>query len=185
MNSPPLRVLVVSEDRMLLRQTSRSLDMFGYRVQQVAEMERARVALEGELPHVMILDAATHEEAMRWLRQLTPTTNSSPYVYTMLLLGRTTPRGLVDAVAAGADDFLQKPMVYGELQVRLRAAARAVEQERRFRQQEGVDLLTGVPNREAFTQSLQYRSRGNGKTQRQKAQEGHIAATLGFCIFKS
>ena len=161
MNSLPLRVLVVSEDRSLLRQVSRFLNMFGYRVQQAAEMEHARAALQGEPPHVMILDAAENEEAIHWLSEQSPNPGCSAHVHTLLLLGRPTARGIIDAVAAGADDFLESPIVFGELLARLRAAARSIELERRVRQQEGVDPLTGLPNREKFLQLLRRRSQGN------------------------
>ncbi len=156
MSSPPLRVLVVSDNRGLLRHTSRFLNMFGYRVQQVAAVERARAALDGEPPHVLILDAAVGERAMQRLCQQASVAAPYGYVYTLLLVDGGTSRSLVDAMAAGADDFLQTPIDGGELLARLRAAARAVELECRVHQQKGIEPLTGLPNREAFSQSIRH-----------------------------
>ncbi|MBN2296790.1 MAG: diguanylate cyclase [Pirellulales bacterium] len=163
MSSQPLRVVVVSEDRKLLRQTSRFLNMFAYRVLQVAEMKHVRFALEGERPHVMIIDAAANEDTIRWLCEQVSQDESSEHVHTLLLLDNATPRAIVDSMSAGVDDFLQKPLVYGELLTRLRAAVRAVELERRIKQQEGIDPLTRLPNREAFSQLLRSHSQDNEK----------------------
>jgi len=159
MSSPTLRVLVVSENRKLLRQTSRFLNMFGYCVQQVAGTERARTALAGERPHVLILDASDGDEAIHWLgRQGVKAEDGSSHLYTLLLTGQANRRTLADAMAAGVDDFLHAPMVFGELLTRLRAAARTIERERRIGQQEGIDLLTGLPNREACCHELRSRT---------------------------
>ncbi len=154
MSSTPLDVLVVSDNRSVLRETSRFLTMFGYRVQPVAGMQRARAALEARLPSILVLDAAGREQSLPELcRQLAPAT-ASPRVCTLALAGRLTSRLAAEAMAAGVDDFLQMPLVHGELLARLRAAGRAVEQERRIARQDGVDPLTGWPNRETFQETL-------------------------------
>ena len=52
------------------------------------------------------------------------------------------------------DDFLAKPLVYGELLVRLRAGARTLEFERRLREQASAEPLTGLPGSTAFYDRL-------------------------------
>lgn len=54
----------------------------------------------------------------------------SEYVYIILLTARSQSENLVEAMEAGADDFLAKPCNPKELKVRLRAGERIIELER-------------------------------------------------------
>jgi two-component system NtrC family sensor kinase len=54
---------------------------------------------------------------------------STPYVYTILLTSQTGNENLVEAMEAGADDFIAKPCDPNELRVRLRAGQRIVQLE--------------------------------------------------------
>lgn len=162
MSFPPLRVLVISDDRRLLRQTSRFLNTFGYRVQLADGCEQGQIVLEDEPPHVMILDVAGGEQTVRSLSEQAAAAEPGRFVYTLVLLDAAGSGEVADLMAAGADDFLRKPVVYGELLTRLRTAARTIEQERRFRRQQGVDPLTGMPNREAFEETVRRYGRRAG-----------------------
>ena len=153
-SSPPLTVMVVAKDRGILRHLSRFLNTFGYRVRQVADSERALSLLETDPPDLLIADA---EPAFRKTLEFCGRASGQErlqYVYTLLLINPKTSINLVEALEAGVDDFLCKPLVYGELLVRLRAGARALEFERRVRQQADVDPLTGLPSRAAFYERL-------------------------------
>ena len=50
-----------------------------------------------------------------------------PYVYVILLTGRSTKEDVVKGLESGADDYLTKPFNPNELQVRLRAGARILQ----------------------------------------------------------
>src|SRR5439155_18284029 len=50
-----------------------------------------------------------------------------PYVYTILLTGRSDTRDVVQGLDAGADDYVTKPFDSNELRVRLRAGRRHLE----------------------------------------------------------
>jgi diguanylate cyclase (GGDEF)-like protein len=163
MSLPPLRVLVISDDRRLLRQMSRFLNTFGYRMQLAAGCEQGRIALENAPPHVMILDVGGGEQTVRSLWEQAAAAEPGRFVYTLVLLDAAGPSEVADLMAAGADDFLRKPVVYGELLVRLRAAARTIEQERRFRRQEGIDPLARMMNREAFEEAVGRHGRTAGE----------------------
>ena len=77
------------------------------------------------------------------------------HVYTLLLVEEPQSREMVEALESGVDDFLCKPLVFGELLARLRAGARVLEYERRARRQAGVDPPTGLPSRAAFLDRIQ------------------------------
>jgi diguanylate cyclase (GGDEF)-like protein len=75
-------------------------------------------------------------------------------IVVILMVSEPTSDTVLEALEAGVDDFVAKPVVYGELLARLRAAARILEYERRVRRQRGRDPLTGAANREALLARL-------------------------------
>ncbi len=158
----PLSVLVYSEDRQVLRHLSRSLSAFGYEVRQAAKRMQALAEIEAEGPHVLLVDSEPNvAEALELCRAASSDQGRRrPFIF--LLLSALSARGLTEALEAGVDDFLARPVIYGELLARLRAAARVLEFERRAVQQSGVDDLTGLPNGQAFRRRLDHR-RAAGK----------------------
>ena len=161
MSSRPLNVLVVTEDRRVLRHLSKALGAFGYCVQQAADQALAASILEGGRPDVLIVDSQPNFQAT--LQFCGSSLGHIPpgEVHTLLLLGDPTPQDVTDALEAGVDDFLAKPIVHGELLARLRAAARVLEFERRMRRQAGIDSVTGLPNRTSFLAKFQSELAGN------------------------
>ena len=134
-------VLVVSVDRQLLRRMTRFLSMFGYDVRQTTSQEVARRWLTLDPPDFLVLDAAHHESPKELLQAARrPSTYDGPY--TLLLVGNPDERQWIDAFSSGVDDFLVRPLVFGELLARLRAGARAGEYDRRFRQNYSGDPQT-------------------------------------------
>lgn len=100
-------------------------------------------------------------EVCRRLRAST----KEPYIYVLLLTGRADSQDLVEAIEAGADDYLTKPFNAAELRARLRAGRRIVELQEQLleaqealRQQATHDALTGLLNRAAILQVLQRES---------------------------
>jgi diguanylate cyclase (GGDEF)-like protein len=84
-----------------------------------------------------------------------------PYVYILLLTARDERDDLVEALEAGADDFLRKPMNSGELRARLRTGQRILELQESLlaahealRHEASHDPLTGVSNRSAILEAL-------------------------------
>jgi len=145
--SRPLVVLIVAEDRRFLRHVSKFLTTFGYEVQQAADRQQAVAAIEGETPDVLLLDAGPDPSAGPALCRAVVSREPSSPVFTFLIVPSPTAELLAEAVEAGVDDFLARPIIYGELLARLRAAARVLEFERRLRQQADVDPLTGLAKR--------------------------------------
>jgi len=157
MSSSPLKVLAVADDRNILRHLSRFLNVFGYQVEQVTEKQQALAALAGEAADFLIVDSEPATgEALELCRSASEGEQAG-YVYKFLLIGERGPQDLAQAIAAGVDDFLAKPIVYGELLARLRAGARVLEFERRVRRQAGVEPLTGLASRTAFCDRLRRR----------------------------
>ncbi len=87
---------------------------------------------------------------------------SRPYTYVVLLTGRGGRQEKLEALEAGADDFLAKPADIAELDARLNAGRRIVSlQEQllavqaRLEEQATRDSLTGVWNRAAILDILE------------------------------
>lgn len=153
---PNPQVLLVSADRPALRQLSRFLELFGYPVIQAADAELAVTAAIGRRPEIVLVDddLGGHEslELARYLRQ-----QDCPEHPFLVILLTSEPRAdrFIQALEAGVDDFLGKPVVYGELLARLRAAARVLQAERRFADAAHVDGLTGLASRGAVRRELE------------------------------
>ncbi len=150
MTAKPIKVLVISGDRALLRHLSRFLGAFGYAVQQAADHDLAARAFQGGDCDLLIVDAEpTIRDALDLCKSVCETAQPCG-MQTFLLVREPDPQDLVDALEAGVDDFLTKPIVYGELLVRLRAGARAREFGRRLREQGRFDPVSRLLSRSAF-----------------------------------
>jgi diguanylate cyclase (GGDEF)-like protein len=62
---------------------------------------------------------------------------------------------LIEALDCGADDYLKKPFLQGELYARLRTAERVLSAQRELVQLATIDHLTGFANRRAFFDNAQ------------------------------
>ncbi len=151
MSSRPFRLLIVADDRKILRRLSRFLRVFGFQVDPVANGQQAIAVYEAQPPDFLIVDGDSL--AMEHCRQLF-SKNRNGYTYTFMMLRDAKAEGLTDALVAGVDDFLAKPLVYGELLARLRSGARVLEYERRMREQSAIDSTTALLSKSAFQARL-------------------------------
>lgn len=133
-NSPPAAtgatVLVVEDDSQLMRFLRASLGSQGYRVIEAATGNDALREAATRVPEVVLLDLGLPDldgvEVTRRLREWSA-------VPVIVLSARGQERDKIDALDAGADDYLTKPFGTGELLARIRAALR-----RRARVDEGT-----------------------------------------------
>src|SRR5207302_1382123 len=79
------------------------------------------------------------------------------YTYTILLTGNTEKNHIIEGLAAGADDYLTKPLDPGELLARVAVGRRIIELHREIQAKNRLleelaltDPLTGIPNRRAI-----------------------------------
>ena len=156
MTSQPLNALIVTEDRRVLRRLSRFLGTFGYSVQQAAEKGLALACFETASAELLIVDAEPSMDDALELCRLASPPDGPRCVYTLLMVRQPTAEVLKNALEAGVDDFLAKPVVYGEFLVRLRAGARAVELERRLRDQKRPQPLSGLAGPAVFHDRLRH-----------------------------
>jgi diguanylate cyclase (GGDEF)-like protein len=120
------RVLIVDDERSMRGLLRALLDHIGH---DCLEAENGRQGYElalRECPDLMIIDWAMPEmngvELIRALRE----TGVGRGIYILILTGMDQEENLVEAFAAGADDFLAKPLKPKVLAARLRAGQRVV-----------------------------------------------------------
>ena len=127
------RVLVVDDDRSIRQILKSLLTKAGYACSEAASGRQGLDLARTELPDLMIVDWMMPEmdgiELIRTLRQ----TESGRAIYILLLTGMDQEERLVEAFAAGADDFLSKPLKSNVLTARLIAGQRVVTLQREMK----------------------------------------------------
>lgn len=146
-NSRPFRLLAVADNRKFLRRLCRFLGGFGFQVDPIADPQAALAIRQSAPPDFLIVDPdnLSTEHSRKLLSK-----NREGHTYTFLMVHDLTPETLTEALTAGVDDFLAKPLVYGELLARLRAGARILEHGRRIEAQAAIDHSTKLLNESAF-----------------------------------
>jgi len=161
-----MRVLIADDDPAALLLLESVLEDWGYEVMTARDGTEAwDVLRRGDAPPLAILDwmmpGLDGVEVCRKVRQA----SEAPYVYLIMLTGKTERHDIVRGMAAGADDYVAKPFDVHELEVRLNAGRRIVELQEALRIQANRDALTGLWNRGAVLEILQRESartaRGN------------------------
>ncbi|MGE3807762.1 MAG: diguanylate cyclase [Gemmataceae bacterium] len=156
-----LGILVVTEDGELARELSHFLNMAHYHTLEAGTPQTALAALETGRVQVALLDENLASRDRWALCRLLcePAAPLRPFKF--LLVRQPDKTQLQEGLEAGIDDFLVVPVCFGELLARLRAAARVLEFDRRARQQDPVDAVTGLHGRTALVAEL-HRAWGAG-----------------------
>jgi two-component system, OmpR family, KDP operon response regulator KdpE len=120
------RVLVVDDDAQILRAVRTALRGRGYRVESAMNGETALEFLGREAVDVVVLDLSLPgidgHEVIRRLRSFSD-------VPILVLSVREAQDDKVEALDAGADDYVTKPFAIGELLARMRALERRTRPE--------------------------------------------------------
>jgi DNA-binding response OmpR family regulator len=151
------RILVVEDQRSLLRNLIRGLEEEGYEVIPAASVGDAREGLTRQ-PDVLVLDVMLPDgSGVDFLRQLRGEGFRQPI---LVLTARDSVDDRVQGLDAGADDYLVKPFSFNELLARLRALLRrgSLEQQAILRV-EGleIDRLNRVATRNGLVLDLSNR----------------------------
>ena len=117
------RVLVVDDEPQILRALRINLTARSYDVVTAVDGRQALAAAARALPDIVVLDLGPPDidgvDVIRGLRGWTT-------VPIIILSGRSQSAAKVDALDAGADDYVTKPFNIDELLARLRAVSRRV-----------------------------------------------------------
>lgn len=157
MQQEKYRVLVVDDDPAVLWSLSNFLKLAGYDVAPVGAAKQALALFDFAPPDFVIagwsMSPMSGVELCRRIRGR----GLPGYCYILLRGAANNSNQVIDALQAGADDFLAQPLVHGELLSRLRAGARMLEYERRLTSLARGDALTGLGARQAYRELVERR----------------------------
>jgi two-component system cell cycle response regulator len=177
-----MKVLIADGDSRVQQEGESLLPRWGYQVVGAHTGADALALLSGEdPPRIALLDWALPEvggvEVCRRVR-LMP---ESPSMHILLLVS-SGQENLPEGIAAGADDFLRKPIDANELKARLRTGSRLLELEESVRVSQAAlrvqvnrDPLTGAWNRNAI---LDFLHRDFARAEREAASLAVVLADL-------
>jgi len=118
-----MKLLIADDDPQLVRALRITLAAHGYQVIPASDGAEAIALAAREHPDIILLDLGMpHLDGMQVIHALRGWTQAPIIVVS----GRTGSADKVDALDAGADDFVTKPFQVDELLARLRALARRV-----------------------------------------------------------
>ncbi|HYW79958.1 MAG TPA: HD domain-containing phosphohydrolase [Thermoguttaceae bacterium] len=138
MNIANVRTLLVDDDPAMLRIVSKWLEKGDFSVETAVDGEQALDRIKAETFDVVITDWEMPRmdglELCRAIRRL----DLPRYVYVVFLTNRSSHGELIEAMEAGADDFLIKPIQQAELLARMQAGSRVLNRERKLEHQAAV-----------------------------------------------
>ena len=134
------RVLVVDDEPQILRFLQPALEASGYAVLHATTGAEALRAAANAAPDIVILDLGLPDMDGRQVLKQVRRFSKVPVV---VLSARDAEAEKIDALDAGADDYVEKPFAVGELLARLRVAlrhARGLDEDRPVLKADGLAI---------------------------------------------
>jgi two-component system KDP operon response regulator KdpE len=120
-------ILVVDDEKQICRLLTTSLQSDEFKVYEAETLARALSTAASRQPDLVILDLGLPDgDGVDFIREFRQWSNKPVIV----LSARSGEQDKIDALDAGADDFLCKPFGLGELQARVRVALRRTESDK-------------------------------------------------------
>src|SRR5581483_4645631 len=119
-----MKVLAADDDPCLQRMLRRTLGAWGYDVTIVGSGAEAWNALKEAPIPIVTLDWEMPELSGIEVCRLLRATPHGPNAYVLILTGKSQQTDLIEALEAGADDFIHKPFEPRELQLRIAKGVR-------------------------------------------------------------
>jgi diguanylate cyclase (GGDEF)-like protein len=155
--APTLDVLVADGSAVCRRLFEQILHGQAYSVCYASNASEAMRIFQEKSPSIVVSDWFMPDCAGLDLCRYIRADSSSRYTYVILVTGNPERHGVLQALAAGADDCLVKPFDAGEMRARIGVGRRIVELHRQLEDKSAqleevasTDALTGLPNRRAI-----------------------------------
>lgn len=151
-----MKILIAEDNAVCQLVLKRLLTQWGHEVIVTADGNAAwEILKRKDAPPIAILDWLMPGMDGVDLCRKVRSESEAPFVYLVLLTGKTRQEDIIQGIDSGADDYLSKPFNHQELRVRLRAGQRIVELHQDLLEQATRDALTGLWNRKTILEILQ------------------------------
>ncbi|HVK93997.1 MAG TPA: EAL domain-containing protein [Noviherbaspirillum sp.] len=148
------QVLIVDDDRSTRSSLRHTLQRDGFRVEEAADGAQALQMLKRMQPDVILMDAVMPVmdgfTACARVREM----SNGRAIPVLMITALEDNVSVERAFAAGASDYIPKPIHFAVLSQRVRRIIEANQAEKRIRHLAYNDLLTGLPNRALFMDQL-------------------------------
>lgn len=162
-----LEVLVVDDSPVSRKIFEQLLPADLYSVSYACNGGQALQAFTEKAPSIVITDWVMPDFSGLELCQRIREDKSASYTYVILMTSNTQQDAVLQAMEAGADDFLVKPFNSNEMLARVGVGRRIIELRRRLEDKSAeleevasTDVLTGLPNRRAIEEWANKQLRG-------------------------
>ena len=158
-----MKILLVEDSRLERHKIARCLTDWRLDFAAVESGAEAIASLEGpDPPNMVLLDWMLPDLDGIDICRLTRANGArAPYIYIVMLTAKSLKQDLLIAMAAGADDYLAKPVDPSELRARIMAGKRILELQQSLRFAATHDSLTNLLNRSEILAAIdQERARG-------------------------
>jgi diguanylate cyclase (GGDEF)-like protein len=144
-----VNILLVEDSRIDAHQISSYLDEWGFEFRAVRDGTEAwNLLQEADAPQLILLDwMLPGIDGIELCRRIRALSSGGTYFYTVMLTAKDKKQDLLTAMAAGADDYLAKPVDPSELKARVLVGRRILELQRSLRFAATHDFLTRLLNR--------------------------------------
>jgi len=130
-----VKILIADDDRVSSKVLSVTLTRMEHEVIAASDGQEALQAFQAHRPPIVISDWMMPQmdgiDLCQHIRKL----GLDQYTFFILITSKTRHPEYLQAMEAGVDDFLRKPLNLEELSIRLRVAKRIVEQRREAERQ--------------------------------------------------
>jgi diguanylate cyclase (GGDEF)-like protein len=149
-----MNILIVDDEPGTRVLVASAVERLGHRAVQAADAAEAWPQFLSERPEVVITDwAMPGVDGTELTRRIRADTEPG-YTFVMILTGKADEGAAREAMHAGADDVLAKPLDPAELERKLIAAERVTAMHRRMLEDARRDPLTGAGNRLRLIEDL-------------------------------
>ncbi len=150
----PLYVLIADGDGLSQLRTRAAVERLGNVCAVAGEGGAVLASVERQRPAVVIVDWRLDGLDGPLLARTMRERAAGGYTYLIALADEADGEAAAEAMEAGADELLKKPLDGGALERALLTARRVLEMHEQLRADARVDVVTGIPNRHAMREEL-------------------------------
>ncbi|NJR14378.1 MAG: response regulator [Calothrix sp. CSU_2_0] len=146
------KIMILDDDNLVLRFVKVLLEPWGLQVNTLNKPLQFWQEIENITPDLLILDIQMPDINGIELCQMIRNESKWAWIPILILTGDRSSETIQNVFAAGADDFVSKPVIAPELVTRV---LNRLERSRLLREQAEIDTLTGLFNRHRSTVDLE------------------------------